>query len=146
MMSTRRSFVAGFAWCAVFAALLWFIFSSENPISFFFGMQHAVREEERFVLYHVDHAAVAAELRQLAEQRGWSRFDMSASDPAFPSALRTLKAEGVWAFQDYIELEFGGAFGDIGLRAYRPGLPGSGTKKLGDGVWFYSEDGNCPDP
>ena len=103
-------------------------------------------QQERYVLYQMDHAAVAAELRELAQQRGWDRFDMSTSDPSFPRALRPLKPGGIWAFQDYIELEFGGAFGDIGLRAFRPGLAGSGTRNLGDGIWFYSQDGSCPDP
>jgi hypothetical protein len=54
---------------------------------------------------------------------------VAASDPAFPPALRLLKPWGIWSFPDYAELEFGGAFGDIGLQAFRPGLVGYGTKK-----------------
>ena len=147
MLNARRKYAIGFIWCAVIAALLWFvIYSEHSPVAFIFGMRHAMLQQERYVLYHIDHAAIASQLRELAQQRGWDRFDMPASDPAFPPALRLLKPWGIWAFPDYAELEFGGAFGDIGLRVFRPGLAGYGTKRLGDGIWFYSQDGSCPDP
>ena len=67
---------------------------------------------------------IASQLRDVAAQHGWERFDVPASDPAFPPALRLLKPWGVWSFPDYAELEFG----DIGLRAFRPGLAGYGTR------------------
>jgi hypothetical protein len=147
MLNVRRTYAIGLVCCALLAALLWcVIYSKRSPLAFMFSMRHAMLQQERYVLYHTDHAVIALQLRELAQQRSWDRFDMPASDPAFPPALRLLKPSGIWAFPDYAELEFGGAFGDIGLRAFRPGLVGYGTKDFGDGIWFYSQDGSCPDP
>jgi hypothetical protein len=147
MVNRWRKYAVPFAWFAVIAILVAFVmFWPRSPVSFIFAMHHAMRQHERFVLYEIDHAAIASELRDVASQRGWKQFDMPASDPSFPPALRLLKPWGIWSSPDYAELEFGGAFGDIGIRAFRPGLAGYGTKQLGDGIWFYSEDGSCPEP
>jgi len=73
MVSTRRSFLAGFAWCAVLAALLWFIAYAESPISFVLGMQHAMLQEERYVLYHVDHAVVTIDIRAAQKKEPLAR-------------------------------------------------------------------------
>jgi hypothetical protein len=116
----------------------------EKVERFIGGMRRAMDDRERVVLYQLDHASTAKKLRQFAQQIGWKRADIRASDPRFPAALRRFEPWGVWMYPDYIELEFGGAFGDIGFRAFRPGLAGTGTKKLGDGVWYYAQDGRVP--
>src|SRR2546423_8541704 len=103
-------------------------------------LRHAKDDRERIVLYQLDHASTAKKLREFAQQIGWQRANIEASDPRFPAELRRFEPWGVWMYTDYVELEFGGAFGDIGFRAFRQGLPGYGTKKLGEGVWYYAQD------
>src|SRR4051794_16489913 len=106
----------------------------EKVQQFIAGMRRAMDDRERVVLYQLDHVSTAKRLRQFAQQIGWQRADIPASDPRFPAELQRFEPWGVWMYPDYIELEFGGAFGDVGFRTFRPGLVGSGTKKLADGV------------
>jgi hypothetical protein len=110
------------------------------------NLREAMDARERVVLYHLDHLLVANRLRQLAAQLGWKRTSVAADDQRFPTELRRFEPCCVWLFPGYAELEFGGAFGDIGFRAFRPGLVGYGTKRLGPGLWYYAQDGRVPAP
>jgi len=65
-------------------------------------------------------------------------------DPSVPAALKLLKPSSIRINDENIDLEFGGALLHFGIRAFRPGLAGSGTKQLGEGLWFYSENGRFP--
>jgi hypothetical protein len=134
---------------------LWLIRSEHSPLAFVIALRHSINQRERGLLYQTDHAALAQIMREFATDRQWasgqptkSEFDplaaFRASDESLPPALRVLKPSGILIFDDRIELEFGGAFLHFGIRAFRPGLPGNGTKRLGDGIWFYSEDGYVP--
>ena len=129
---------------AVVVAVVWFILDSENPISFAIGMRHAINQEERFLLTEIDHKLIAQVLREFAEKRGWTRLNLSARDPNVPKELQVLKPSAIWLYDDHIEIDFGGAFLSFGLRVFKPGLVGNGTKKLDEGVWFYSEDNHVP--
>ncbi len=126
----------------VIAALGWFRW--REYLLFFPIMYHLNKQRERFILYNTDHVALGRVLRQFADQQKWAREDFSADNPLVPEALRVLKPSAIWMFEDYVELEFGGPFDDIGFRVFRPGLKGYGTKELGDGLWLYTEDGCCP--
>jgi hypothetical protein len=66
-------------------------------------------------------------------------------DASLPDSLRLLKPSAGKITADEFQLEFGGTFLHFGVRAFRPGLTGSGTKRLADGFWFYAEDekGSC---
>jgi hypothetical protein len=145
MMNARSQWrrpIINLIWAAVIGGLLWFIFRSEHsPLFFVTYMHHLNRQQERFILYNTDHVALGRVLRQFADDRKWAREDFSADSPQIPVALRVLKPSAIWMFEDYVEVEFGGPFGDIGFRAFRPGLKGYGTKELGDGLWLYTEDG-----
>jgi hypothetical protein len=124
--------------CAVLAlptaGLIWLVLTWRQPVLGFFIIHHLNKQQERFILYNTDHAVLGGVLRDFAERRKWKREDFSAKDPQIPEGLRVLKPSALWMFEDYAELEFGGPFGDIGFRAFRPGLKGYGTKQLGDVV------------
>ena len=46
---------------------------------------------------------------------------------------------GIYIEHDYVALSFGSAFQLMELRAFRPGVPGYGTRKLADGFWYYAD-------
>jgi hypothetical protein len=101
MVKTRprwRRRIINVLWAVVIGGLLWFLFRSEHsPLFFVIYMHHLNNQQERYVLYQVDHAAIASKLRDVAAQHGWERFDMPASDQAFPPALRLLKPGAIWS-------------------------------------------------
>jgi TonB family protein len=117
------------------------------PVSYtIMNPRDAMDARERIVLYQLDHTLTAKKLRQLAAQYGWLHASIPANNQHFPPELRRFDPCCAWLCPDYIELKFGGAFGEIGFRAFRPGLVGYGTRKLGEGVWYYAQDGRVPAP
>lgn len=137
----------------------WLVLSRVPLFDFIFGMSRSIDAKKRVLLYHVDHAILGALLREFAANRRWSSGALPSREPEFISlalgrdditviapALRLLKPTSVRLSDDEINLEFGGTFEHFGVRAFRPGLEGSGTKRLGAGLWFYAENGRCPDP
>jgi hypothetical protein len=72
------------------------------------------------------------------------RTALAKTIPRVPAALRVLKPSAISVHPDYIALDFGGPFFQMDIRAFKPGLAGEGTKRLADGLWFYSEDGSYP--
>jgi hypothetical protein len=55
-----------------------------------------------------------------------------------------LKPSAVFVHPDSVSLDFGGPFFEMEIRAFKPGVTGQGTKKLAEGLCFYSEDGSYP--
>jgi hypothetical protein len=114
-------------------------------------MRRFIEQQERPLLYHLNHEALAAELRRFATEMRWGRpvkhsepesFD--PNDLIMPPALRILKPSAIIIYDDRIEYDFGSALFDFGIAMFKEGVPGTGTKKLGDGIWFYSTDGRVP--
>jgi len=116
-----------------------------------FVIRRLIQDEKRELLYHINHDALARELRKFADQMRWGRSvkhsdpeSFDARDPIIPPALGILKATVITIHDDRIEYQFGGLFANFGIVVFRDGNPGTGTKKLGDGIWFYSADGKVP--
>jgi hypothetical protein len=108
-------------------------------------------EEEKHILYHVDHTELAAQLRQFATEMRWGRNEKKgepnilwANDSRIPPGLEGLSPTSIAVFDDRIILECGGGLFHFGVVAFRQGIEGSGTKKLGVGLWFFAEDGRVP--
>lgn len=125
------------------------------PIYFAYKMASEIPERERKILYHVDHRSLAANLRKFAAERKWNNPDRRSQsdffygdDSALPAALRDLEPSWVQIKDDHIDFGYGVVARErslsFGISVWREGLPGSGTKELEDGVWFYSEDGRVP--
>jgi len=148
MLNTRspwRRRIINLLWAAVIGGLLWFLLRSEHsPLFFVIYMRHLVNQQERFLCYEIDHTIVADSLRSLAEQQKWTESGFDKDDPRVPAALRMLKPSAIFVHPDYVALDFGGPFFAMDIRAFKPGVAGEGTKKLAEGVWFYSEDGSYP--
>jgi hypothetical protein len=136
-------------------AAWWLVAAERSPIAFVLGLRHAITQGEQALLYQTDHKVLAQVMREFASERQWSSGHPPRStfgdfiffygeDSSLPLALRVLKPSSVRVFDDRVECEFGGAFLHFGIAAFRPGLAGHGTKKLGDGIWFYAEDGRVP--
>jgi hypothetical protein len=118
---------------------------ARSPISLVVLMQHATNQEKRFLLHKVNHDALARELRNFAEQQEWKDVDFNKDDPRLPEYVRSLKPSAVYIRNnDHIIIDFGGPFDAIDIRAFKPGMEGYGTKKIGDGLWFYYRDGSGP--
>lgn len=142
----------------VFVAVVggvWLFTGETSPVAFTIALSREIHQREHALLYQTDHALVASAMREFATDRRWSHAQPPPSpgedpwmylgdNPLLPPAVRVLKPSSVFLFEDYVELEFGGALMHFGIRTFRPGLPGYGTKRLGEGVWFYSENGTVP--
>lgn len=122
-----------------------------EPLAFAFFGGRIITERQKIILYKIDHPSLAILLRDFATRQRWSvaappedSAFLYADDPSVPPALKLLKPSSVSIYDDNIDLEFGGALLHFGIRAFRPGLAGSGTKQLGEGLWFYSENGRFP--
>jgi hypothetical protein len=108
------------------------------------------REEERELLYNINHEVLASELRSFANQKRWSKTVPSADSDCFhksdplPASLLILNPSQICVFDDRVEYDCGGPFLSFGIAVFRKGIPGHGTKKLGEGIWFYAEDGRVP--
>ena len=126
--------------------LLWFIFFSEkSPLASIIALQHAINQQERFLLRKVDHRALAQELRDLAERHEWKDVYFNKDDSRLPAYVQSLKPNAVYIRgNDHIIIDFGGPFDAMDIRAFKPGVEGYGTKKLGDGLWFYARNGSGP--
>ena len=148
MVNARASWrrrIIGAAWVAVIGGLLWFLLSSEHsPLFFVIYMRHLVNQQERFLCFEIDHTIVADALRSFAEQQKWAEAGFDKNDPRVPASLRVLKPSAIFVHPEYVALDFGGPFFEMDVRAFKPGVTGTGTKKLADGLWLYTEDGSYP--
>jgi hypothetical protein len=108
------------------------------------------REEERELLYNVNHAVLASELRTFANEKRWSKPVTTSDSDCFhksdpiPASLQILNPSQICVFDDRVEYDCGGPFLSFGIAVFREGVPGHGTKKLGEGIWFYAQDGRVP--
>jgi len=123
------------------------------PFHFAYGMHRTVLKKERQLLYRINHKVFAAELRDFAKMHRWSFFHadggfdyFAKTDPDVPLELQALNPSAIRVFDDRIEFECGGALLSFGIVVFREGLRGNGTKELGEGIWFYAEDGVTPKP
>ena len=120
---------------------------------FAYTIHRQIGEKERQLLYRINHKILASELRDFAKVHRWNfphkfeGFDyFRATDRDVPPSLRALDPSVIRVFNDRIEFECGGAFLSFGIVVFREGLHGNGTKELGEGIWFYAEDGAVPKP
>jgi len=108
------------------------------------------KETERELLYNINHEVLASELRNFANEKRWNRpmtnddSDCFHKSDRIPPSLQILNPSQICVFDDRVEYDCGGAFLSFGIAVFRQGFPGHGTKKLGDGIWFYAEDGRVP--
>jgi hypothetical protein len=142
----------------IFGAVIegvWLFTGEHSPIAFTIGLSRLIRARERALLYETDHEVLAQVMRDFATERRWSSVSplktssdepllIDGDDGSLPPALRLLKPSRIYLFDDHMELEFGGALLHFGIRVFPPGIPGQGTKRLGDGIWFYAENGQVP--
>jgi hypothetical protein len=119
--------------------------------TFVSGLDRIIKFRERTLLYEIDHPSLEIMLRAFATEQRWAGTEkggkitaIRGEDRSLPPGLKLLKPTWVNITDDQIDLEFGGAFIHYGISAFRQGLEGSGTKKLGNGLWFYSDDGKYP--
>ena len=108
-----------------------------------------ISAEQAWILYHIDHKILATETRNFAKERrlrGTTFERLEGDDPVVPPAIAVLQPRSVEIVNGYVRLEFGGLLLHYGILVYDEGLQGPGTKKLGEGVWFYSENGRYPGP
>ena len=154
---TRSAFKVGaisFATGALFILLLLGIWL-RLPLFLVYEAASTNPRCERQLLYHTDHKELAAELRRFGAERRWNNPDHKAAsdfyyggDPALPPAVRALGQCWVEIKDDRVDVGCGQAVFDttrsFGISVWREGLPGWGIKKLGEGVWFYSDKGRVP--
>lgn len=102
--------------------------------------------KEKKLLYGVDHETVAREARLFAANLGWAsrapdgrmRFNGNASE--LPASIRDLTPNWVSVSADRVHIEFGGGMQHQGLTVFREANGGSGTVRVGEGIWYTSED------
>jgi hypothetical protein len=134
-------------------ALIGFVIYFSGAFRFAWAIHASNEATKRQVIYHINHAALAQEVRKFAEQKRSETVVAPAApllmwegDPDLPASLKILKCSSVSIFPDRVRLEFGGPFLHFGIMIFNKGYPGEGNKQLADGVWFYSEDGRVPSP
>ena len=150
-MPSNKTLAIASAWTAFFVTCIWFIVTYVPPFNFVFGLSSINTKQQRAILYHLDHASLSVVLREFAAQQRWSSpasgqqpLLFRSDEQAIPVTLRVLKPSSIRIDDDQIHLEFGGALLHYGISAFRPGLHGSGTKQLGEGIWFYADNGRYP--
>ena len=135
------------AWIAVIAIILVGItvglWHARHPISaalFGFGMAYFDIQKKRSFTRKSHRATMAECLREFAKQHEWLEgTQINKDDPRLPPCVRGLDINGIYIEHDYVALSFGSAFQLMELRAFRPGVPGYGTRKLADGFWYYAD-------
>jgi hypothetical protein len=68
------------------------------------------------------------------------------NDPRLPPVIRALGVTYIDVQPTSVRLEMGGGFYHYGLEAFVNGSPGTGTKQLIPGLWYYAEDDTIPPP
>lgn len=150
-MRWRYKAITALGLCVVVLVILGVYFGFFAGFPFVAGMRTLINARERQIIYHIKHDALANEIRQYADEKRSQfpdlAYGMMKPPPAqFPNSLKVLDCNSVSIFPDRVDLEFGGSFLSFGLHVFNKGTPGNGTKKLGDGIWFYAEDGHVPAP
>jgi hypothetical protein len=135
------------------------------------GLRREAIQRERGLLYRIDQAALAAELRKFAYDYRWSQtvgtnVQMLESNPptifwsddaAIPLSLRILQPTSIAIFDDRIMFERGGPLHHFGIVVFRQTLAANASnrnittgehllKEFQPGVWFYSDYRKLPGP
>lgn len=138
------------------AAIIW----ARPVIAFAYltvGHRVAIALKQQWLAHGLNAAVVAADLRQFAREQRWDRLERTDApydffyhdDPRLPDAVKRLQPSWIQISDDSIDVGCGeighdGAY-SFGVRAWRdPNAPGHGTKKLGDGIWYYQQDFSYP--
>jgi hypothetical protein len=123
------------------------------PLYLAYKIRRLSTDKERQLLYKLNADVLASEVRKLGDANGWKGahqglgFDyFLKDDPQVPEPVRALNPTIIRVFPERIDLDFGGASLSFGLSVFRDKVDGGGTKRLGNGIWFYSEDGYVPAP
>lgn len=152
-MKTKKAVLV---WGAIAFAIIIGVISAV-PVYFMSQMSSDITRRQKYLLYNLDHQRVAAELRQFAAENGWSAPIADSEHPVFfpndrnlspdlnlSSSITSAKPNTIAVFDDRVELECGSGLLHYGIAVFKPGLIGYGQKQLGDGIWFYSENGRVP--
>ena len=120
-----------------------------EPAYFTYALRVTNTNKEKQILYDLDYTVIATTLRSFAATHGWEKHGTSPeyyekTDAEVPIMLRSLNFSIINVYNDHVDIDFGGAFLSFGLSVFPEGIEGKGTKKLGPGIWFYSEDGRVP--
>lgn len=122
-----------------------------RPLYIAYKLPALQRDKERRILYDYDHQMLAERLRKFAFEQKWNKSTNSAGemifrgdDPSIPVVLRGLGPSQIRVTDDRVDFDCGGPGLDYGISVFREGSSGSGTKELGPGVWFYSQDNAVP--
>ena len=146
----RKAFLWSFGLIAL--AALATVLVRVYPVIAGFSVLHSENTaRERQLLYEIDHAEFASVVRRFAAENGWNQDRVwpvyfEKTDTRVPMVLRGLGFSILNIYDDRVDVDFGGPFLSFGISVFRDDADGYGTKKLGDGVWFYAEDGRIPAP
>ena len=154
----KRTLISWFAAFAILflAAIIW----ARPLIAIAYltvGHRVAISLRQQWLAHGLNAATVAADLRQFARDQRLTRpekvntpYDFFYHDDSrFPVRVRLLQPSWVQISDDRIDVGCGeighdGAYA-FGLRVWRDqNAPGYGTKKLGEGMWYYQQEYEYP--
>jgi len=115
------------------------------------ALRSTIERNERAILYSVDYAVITSEAKAFggrvrARSQARTVVTLSGRDPQIPATLAALKPTWVCISPEYVKICFGGTLFDFGFLVFNDGIGGYGTKCLGPGLWFYSQDGRVAPP
>jgi len=160
-MITRALNRTVISWTVLFAIIFAVIAVCARPLVavLYFTVQHRVgiALKQRWLAHGLNAAAIAGDLRQFAREQRWDRPEKIHTaadffyhdDSRFPEPIRRLEPSWIQISDDRIDVGCGeithdGAY-SFGLSVWRdPKAPGYGTKKLGDGIWYYQQEFSYP--
>jgi hypothetical protein len=130
---------------SIVVALICFLAYFRLPIAFVYLAAREIPSEEKRILYHMDHKALAQELRGFAAQERWNNANRSQAadffygdDSKLPDSVRQFRPGWIQINDERIDFGCGRAVLDLsksfGISVWREGLEGHGTKKLANGV------------
>jgi hypothetical protein len=134
--------------CLVLTAVIWMWW---GPLTFVGAVDRLLISRQKAILYFLNHDALSQVVRDYAwpknSESGYIRFGESIferGDSHVPPALWIANPARIIIRKDRVDFEYGGALMHYGISIFPPHEEGSGTIKLGDGIWFYSENGRYP--
>jgi hypothetical protein len=94
-------------------------------------------QQREKLIYESDHQAILAACRELMAK--WPDQAMDGEDTRLPKAIQEIRPRWVRVGSESVTVELHGGFDHYGVIAFPKGLEGCGTKKLIDGLWYYTE-------
>jgi hypothetical protein len=149
------------SWLVLFAIIFAVIAVCARPLLAlaYFTVQHrvAIALRQRWLANPRNAAAVAADLRQFAREQRWDHPDKTNTaanfyyhdDSRFSDAIKRLEPSWIQISDDRIDVGCGeitheGVF-SFGVSVWRdPKAEGYGTKKIGEGIWYYQQEDEYP--